>query len=141
MSKQSVSEIIDSWETHGLQNLHEISLDRIYAFPLTRNDIDIRESSIQWHLDHYCISRQRLVETKDEQVKNLMFDIDLQVREVSERAWKHILETVVYHCDPDDIEIISLEFDREVDSQYYSMKEKFETIAKLLTNNSCKIEV
>ena len=36
MSKQSVSEIIDSWETHGLQNLHEISLDRIYAFPLTR---------------------------------------------------------------------------------------------------------
>ena len=50
MSKQSVSEIIDSWETHGLQNLHKISLDRIYAFPLTRNDIDIRESSIQWHL-------------------------------------------------------------------------------------------
>ena len=36
MNKQSVSEIIDSWETHGLQNLHEISLDRIYAFPLTR---------------------------------------------------------------------------------------------------------
>ena len=97
--------------------------------------------SIQWHFDHYCISRQRLVETKDEQVKNLMFDIDLQVREVSERAWKHILETVIYYCDPDDIEIISSEFDREVDSHYYSMKEKFETIAKLLTNNSCKIEV
>ena len=47
MNKQSVSEIIDSWETHGLQNLHEISLDRIYAFPLTRNDLDIQESSIQ----------------------------------------------------------------------------------------------
>ena len=47
MSKQSVSEIIDCWETHGLQNLHEINLDRIYAFPLTRNDIDIRESSVQ----------------------------------------------------------------------------------------------
>ena len=31
MNKQSVSEIIDSWETHGLQNLYEISLDRIYA--------------------------------------------------------------------------------------------------------------
>ena len=77
MSKQSVSEIIDNWETHGLQSLHEISLDRIYAFPLTRNDLDIRESSIQWHLDHYGISRQRLVETKDEQVKNLMVDIDL----------------------------------------------------------------
>ena len=75
MSKQSVSEIIDSWETHGLQNLHEISLDRIYAFSLTRNDIDIRESSILWHLDHYGISRQKLVETKDEQVKNLMVDI------------------------------------------------------------------
>ena len=84
MSKQSVSEIIDSWETHGLQNLHEISLDRIYAFPLTRNDLDIRESSILWHLDHYGISRQKLLETKDEQVKNLMVDIDLQVREVSE---------------------------------------------------------
>jgi len=83
MSKQSVSEIIDSWETHGLQNLHEISLDRIYAFPLTRNDLDIRESSIQWHLDHYGISRQQLVETKDEQVKELMVDIDLQVRELS----------------------------------------------------------
>ena len=141
MSKQSVSEIIDSWETHGLQNLHEISLDRIYAFPLTRNDIDIRESSIQWHLDHYGIFRQRLVETKDKQVNDLMVDIDLQVRELSERAWKHILETVIYHCDPDDIEIISLEFDREVNSHYYSMKEKFETIAELLTNNSCKLEV
>ena len=132
MSKQSISEIIDTWETHGLQNLHEISLDRIYAFPLTRNDIDIRESSIQWHLDHHGISRQRLVETKDEQVKNLMVDIDLQVRELSERAWKHILETVIYHCDLDDIETVSSEFDREVDSHYYSMKEKFETIADLL---------
>ena len=129
MSKQSVSEIIDCWETHGLQNLHEISLDRIYAFPLARG---IRESSIQWHLDHYGIFRQRLVETKDEQVKNLMVDIDLQVREVSEKAWKHILETVIYHCDPDDIETVSSEFDREVDSHYYSMKEKFETIVELL---------
>ena len=141
MSKQSVLEIIDSWETHGLQNLHEISLDRIYAFPLARGDIDIRESSIQWHLDHYSISRQRLVETKNEQVKSLMVDIDLQVRELAERAWKHILETVIYHCDPDDIEIISLEFDREVDSHYYSMKEKFEKISELLTINSCKLEV
>ena len=141
MSKQSVSEIIDSWETHGLQNLHEISLDRIYAFPLTRNDIDIRESSIQWHLDHYGISRQKLVETNYEQVKNLMVDIDQQVREVSERAWKHILETVIYHCDPEDREPVQSEFDREVDSHYYSMKEKFETIAELLTINSCKLEV
>ena len=132
MSKQSVSEIIDSWETHGLQNLYEISLDRIYAFPLTRNDLDIRESSIQWHLDHHGISRQRLVETKDEQVKSLMVDIDLQVRGLAERAWKHILETVIYHCDPDDIEIISSEFDREVDSHYYLMKEKFEKISELL---------
>ena len=132
MSKRSVSEIIDSWETHGLQNLHEISLDRIYAFPLTRNDIDIRESSIQWHLDHYGLSRQKLVETKDEQVKDLMVDIDQQVREVSERAWKHILETVIYHCDPEDREPVQSEFDREVDSHYYSMKEKFETIAELL---------
>ena len=125
MSKQSISEIIDSWETHGLQNLHEISLDRIYAFPLTRNDIDIRESSIQWHLDHHGISRQRLVETKDEQVKDLMVDIDLQVRELSERAWKYNLETVIYYCDPDDSETISSEFDLEVDNHYYSMKEKF----------------
>ena len=132
MSKQSVSEIIDSWETHGLQNLHEISLDRIYAFPLTRNDIDIRESSIQWHLDHHGISRQRLVETKDEQVKDLMVDIDLQVRELSERAWKHILETVIYHCDPEDREPVQSEFDLEVNSHYYSMKEKFETISELL---------
>ena len=132
MNKQSVSEIIDSWETNGLQNLHEISLDRIYAFPLTRNDIDIRESSIQWHLDHYGISRQRLVETKDEQVKEWMFDIDLQVRELSERAWKHILETVIYQCDPDESETISSEFAREVDNHYYSMKEKFETISEIL---------
>jgi len=66
MSKQSASEIIDSWETHGLQNLHEINLDRIYAFPLTRNDLDKLESSIQWTLDHYEISRQQLVETKNE---------------------------------------------------------------------------
>ncbi|MBT4988651.1 MAG: hypothetical protein HOM87_12720 [Proteobacteria bacterium] len=132
MSKQSVSEIIDCWETHGLQNLHEINLDRIYAFPLTSNDIDIRESSVQWHLDHYGISRQKLFETKDEQVKNLMVDIDQQVRELAERAWKHILETVIYRCDPDDVETVSSEFDREVGSHYYSMKEKFETIADLL---------
>ena len=132
MSKQSVSEIIDSWETHGLQNLHEISLDRIYGFPLARGDIDIRESSVQLHLDHYGIFRQRLVETKDKQVNDLMVDIDQQVREVSERAWKHILETVIYHCDPDDIETVSSEFDREVDSHYYSMKEKFEKISELL---------
>ena len=132
MSKQSVSEIIDSWETHSLQNLHEISLDRIYAFPLIRNNLDIRESSIQWHLDHHAISRQRLVETKNEQVKSLMVDIDLQVREVSERAWKRILETVIYHCDPDDIEIISSEFDSEVDSHYYSIKAKFEKVSELL---------
>ena len=131
MSKQPVSEIIDSWETHGLQNLHEISLDRIYAFPLIRNDIDIRESSVQWHLDHYGISRQRLVETKDEQVKDLMVDIDLQVRELSERAWKYILETVIYQCDPDESETISSEFAREVDNHYYSMKEKFETISEI----------
>ena len=134
MNKQSVSEIIDSWETHGLQNLHEISLDRIYAFSLTRNDIDIRESSIQWHLDHYGISRQKLVETKDEQVKDLMVDIDLQVRELSERAWKYILETVIYHCDPDDIEAVSSKFDREVDSHYYLMKEKFEKVSELLAD-------
>ena len=132
MSKQSVSEIIDSWETHGLQNLHEISLDRIYAFPLTRNDLDIRESSIQWHLDHYGIFRQKLFETKNEQVKDLIVDIDLQVRELAERAWKHILETVIYHCDPDDREPVQSEFDREVNSHYYSMEEKFETISELL---------
>ena len=132
MSKQSVSEIIDSWETHGLQNLHEISLDRIYAFPLIRNDLDIRESSVQWHLDHYGISRQRLVETQDEQVKELMVAVDLQVREISEMAWKHILETVIYQCDPDESETISSEFDREVDNHYYSMKEKFETISENL---------
>ena len=69
MSKQSVSEIIDSWETHGLQNLHEINLDRIYAFPMARGDLHIHDNSVQWHLDHHGISRQRLVETKDEQVK------------------------------------------------------------------------
>ena len=107
-------------------------MDRIYAFLLTRNDIDIRESGILWHLDHYGISRQRLVETKEEQVKDLIVDIDQQVREVSERAWKHILETVIYHCDPEDREPVQSEFDREVDSHYYSMKEKFETIAELL---------
>ena len=72
------------------------------------------------------------METKDEQVKNLMVDIDLQVREVSERAWKHILETVIYYCDPDNIEIILSEFDREADSHYYSMKEKFEKVSELL---------
>ena len=43
-----------------------------------------------------------------------------------------ILETVIYSCVPDDIEAVSSEFDREVDSHYYSMKEKFETIAELL---------
>ena len=92
----------------------------------------IRDNSVQWHLDHYGISRQQLVETKDEQVKDLMVDIDLQVRELSERAWKHIVETEIYHCDPEDSETVSSEFDREVDNHYYSMKEKFEKISELL---------
>ena len=51
-----------------------------------------------------------------------MVDIDLQVRELSERAWKHILETVIYQCDPEDRETVSSEFDSEVDNHYYSMK-------------------
>ena len=72
------------------------------------------------------------METKDEQVKSLMVDIDLQVRELAERAWKHILETVIYHCDPGDVETVSSEFACEVDSHYYLMKEKFETIVELL---------
>ena len=132
MSKQSISEIIDNWESHRLQNLQEINLNRIYAFPLTRNDLDIRESSIQWTLDHFGISRQRLVETKDEQVKSMLVDIDLQVPEISEMAWKHILETVIYSCDSGDRETISSEFDREVDNHYDSMKEKFEKISEML---------
>ena len=132
MNNQSASEIIDRWESHGLQNLHEINLDRIYAFPLTRNDLDIQDNTVQWHLDHYGISRQKLIETKDEQVKDLMVDIDLQVWELSERAWKHIVETVIYHCDTDDMETVASEFDRDVDNHYYSMKEKFEKISGLL---------
>ena len=59
MSKQSVSEIIDSWETHGLQNLHEINLDRIYAFPMARGDLHIHDNSVQWHLDHHDILWKR----------------------------------------------------------------------------------
>ena len=41
-------------------------------------------------------------------------------------------QTVIYHCDPDDSETISSEFDREVDNHYYSMKEKFEKISEFL---------
>ena len=50
----------------------------------------------------------------------------------SEPAWKYILETVIYQCDPNDSQTISLEFDREVDNHYYSMKEKFEKILEML---------
>jgi hypothetical protein len=132
MSKQSVSEIIDSWETHGLKNLHEINLDRIYAFPMARGDLPIQDNSVQWYLDHFGISRQNLVETKDEQVKDLMVDIELQLRELSEIAWNNILQTKIYWCDPEDREPIQSEFDREVDIYYYSMKEKFEKISELL---------
>ena len=100
MSKQSVSEIIDSWETHGLQNLHEINLDRIYAFPMARGDLHIHDNSVQWHLDHHGISRQRLVETKDEQVKSLMVDIEHQLRELSERSWKRPLHNSSFYDYP-----------------------------------------
>jgi hypothetical protein len=93
MSKQSVSEIIDNWESHGLQNLHEINLDRIYAFPMARGDLPIQDNSVQWYLDHFGIYRQNLVETKDEQVKDLMVDIEQQLREMSEIAWKNIVQT------------------------------------------------
>ena len=75
--------------------------------------------------------------TKNEQVKSILADVDLQVREVSERAWKHILETVIYHCDPEDREPVQSEFDREVDSHYYSMREKFEKISELLKEWKC----
>ena len=132
MSKQSVSEIITSWETHGLQNLHEINLDRIYAFPMARGDLHIQDNSVQWHLENFGISRQRLVETKDEQVKDLMVDIELQLREMSEIAWKNILQTKIYWCDPEDRGPLQSEFDREVSNHYYSMKEKFEEISELL---------
>ena len=132
MSKQSVSEIIDSWETHGLQTLHKINLDRIYAFPMARGDLHIQDSSVQSHLVQFGISRQKLVETKDEQVKDLMVDIELQLRELSDIAWKNILQTKIYWCDPEDRETLQSEFDDEVDNHYYSMKEKFETIAELL---------
>ena len=87
------------------------------------------------------VSKSATQHMPSSKVKNLMADIDLQVRELAERAWKYILETVIYHCDPDDIETVSSEFDREVNSHYYSMKEKFEKISKLLTINSCKLEV
>ena len=93
MSNQSVSEIIDSWETHDLQNLYEINLDRIYAFPMARGDLHIHDNSVQWHLDHHGISRQRLVETKDEQVKSLMVDIEHQLRDADwlfKRTWIQI---------------------------------------------------
>ena len=42
------------------------------------------------------------METKDEQVKELMVDIDLHVRELSDRAWNYTLETKIYWCDPED---------------------------------------
>ena len=100
MNKQSVSEIIDSWETHGLQNLHEINLDTIYAFPMARGDLHIHDNSVQWHLDHHDISRQRLVETKDEQVKSLMVDIEHQLRELSERSWKRPLHNSSFYDYP-----------------------------------------
>jgi hypothetical protein len=130
MSKQSVSEIIDSWETHGLQNLHKINLDRIYAFPMARGDLHMQDSSVQSHLDHFGISRQKLVETKDEQVKDLM--VELQLRELSDIAWKNILQTKIYWCDPEDREPVQSEFDNEVDTYYYSIKGKFEKISELL---------
>jgi hypothetical protein len=132
MSKQSVSEIIDNWKSHGLQNLHEINLDRIYAFPMARGDLPIQDNSVQWYLDHFGISRQNLVETKDEQVKDLMVDIEQQLREMSEIAWKNIVQTKIYCCDPEDRETLQSEFDDEVDNHYYSMKEKFEKISELL---------
>ena len=132
MSTQSVSEIIDSWETHGLQNLHEINLDRIYAFPIGRDNLHIHDNGVQWYLDHFGISRQKLVGTKDEQVKSIIVEIELQLRELSEIAWKHIVQTRIYWCEPEDREPIQSEFDREVDNHYYSMKEKFEAISELL---------
>jgi hypothetical protein len=72
------------------------------------------------------------VETKDEQVKSLMVDIELQLRELSEIAWNNILQTKIYWCDPEDRETLQSEFDDEVDNHYYSMKEKFEKISELL---------
>ena len=99
---------------------------------MARGDLHIHDNSVQWHLDHHGISRQRLVETKDEQVKSLMVDIEDQLRELSERTWKHILETKIYWCDPEDRGSSQSEFDREVANHYYSMKEKFEEISELL---------
>jgi hypothetical protein len=49
-----------------------------------------------------------------------------------QRTWKHILETKIYWCDPEDRGSSQSEFDREVANHYYSMKEKFEEISELL---------
>ena len=49
-----------------------------------------------------------------------------------QRTWKHILETKIYWCDPEDRDPLQSEFDREVANHYYSMKEKFEEISELL---------
>jgi len=49
-----------------------------------------------------------------------------------QRTWKHILETKIYWCDPEDRDPLQSEFDREVSNHYYSMKEKFEEISELL---------
>ena len=92
----------------------------------------IFDNGVQWYLDHFGISRQKFVETKDEQVKSIIVEIELQLRELSEIAWKHIVQTRIYWCEPEDREPIQSEFDREVDNHYYSMKEKFEAISELL---------
>ena len=63
---------------------------------------------------------------------DLTVDINLQVRELSEKARKYILETVICSCDPEDSEAISSGFDSEVDNHYYSIAEMFEKILKLL---------
>ena len=72
------------------------------------------------------------MESKDEQVKDLIVQIEQQLRELSEIAWNNILQTKIYWCDPEDREPIQSEFDDEVDNHYYSMKEKFEKISELL---------
>ena len=61
-----------------------------------------------------------------------MVDIDLHVRELSDRTWNYTLETKIYWCDPEDRDPLQSEFDREVVNHYYLIKENFEEISELV---------
>ena len=129
---KSIKEALYNWETKGLNNLHQINLDAIYAFPLTMSPDNSNDFGVQSILDNFNISRRLLIGTQNTEVKSLVADIDQEVLELTNLLWKLIVQTKIQHCGPEDKDFLESEFHQELENCYGLIYDKFEEISELL---------